>query len=315
VLNGTESEARSAASLEMIQRIRELAQRLNYRPDPQATGLRTRKTRTIGVLVPRLSDLVVATIYEGIDEAAIQHRYFTFVSGTLDDQQRQAQLGETALDRNVEGLIIGDARTDNHTFINALAARGVPLVLVSRHAPGHCSVTCDDHKGGWLAAEHLLGQGHRSIAVLAGESFASTGVDRTAGFLACCAAHGVSVPAPWVIHGHFDTQSGRHAGDTLLAASVKPTAIFAVNDFLAIGLMGALRDHGIRAGDDIAVVGFNDTPLAAELPIGLSSVRSPMREMGYRSMELLLQKLGGARPESERLEPTLMVRASSQFPA
>ncbi|MHA3901988.1 LacI family DNA-binding transcriptional regulator [Castellaniella sp. WN] len=279
VLNGTPAEAREAASPDMIQRIRELAQRLNYRPNPQAIGLRTRKTRTIGVLLPRLSDLVVATIYEGIDEAAMRHRYFTFVSSTLDDPQRQTQLGETALDRNVEGLIIGDARTDTRMFIDELAARGIPLVLVSRRAPGHCSVTCDDHKGGWIAAKHLLDQGHRDIAVLAGELFASTGVDRTAGFLACCAAHGVSVPARWIIHGHFDTQSGRRAGDALLTSPRKPTAIFAVNDFLAIGLMGALRDHGIRAGKDIAVVGFNDTPLAAELPISLSSVRSPMREM------------------------------------
>ncbi|MGB6009079.1 LacI family DNA-binding transcriptional regulator [Castellaniella sp.] len=313
VLNGTQTEARSAASPEMIQRIRELAQSLNYRPNPQATGLRTRKTRTIGVLLPRLSDLVVATIYEGIDEAAMNHRYFTFVSSTLDDPQRQMQLGETALARNVEGLIVGDARTDTQTFINELAARDIPLVLVSRRAPGHCSVTCDDPKGGWIAAEHLLGQGHRDIAVLAGEPFASTGVDRTAGFLACCAAHGISIPAQWIVHSHFDTQSGRRAGDTLLASSRKPTAIFAVNDFLAIGLMGALRDHGMRAGKDVAVIGFNDTPLAAELPISLSSVRSPMREMGYRSLELLLQKLDGAQPEPELLEPTLIVRASSQL--
>src|SRR5690606_17909043 len=91
----------------------------------------------------------------------------------------------------------------------------------------------------------------------------------------------------------------------------KPSAVFAVNDFLAIGLMGAVRDRGLRAGHDVAIVGFNDTPLAAELPISLTTIRSPMHAMGYRSMELLLERIKGGRPESERLAPQLMVRAST----
>jgi len=312
VLNGTPEEARSAASPEVIQSIRELAERLNYRPNPQATGLRTRRTRMIGVLVPRLSDIVVAMIYEGIDEAAKDNRYVTFVSSTLDNPARQVQLGEAMLDHNVEGLIIGDTRVDTTEYIEKLTRRGLPLVLVSRHAPGYCCVTCDDYKGGQLAAEHLISLGHRHIAILAGESFASNAIDRTNGFLHYCEDHGISIRKEWVIHTSFDTKSGRLGSDALLSSSEKPTAIFAVNDFLAIGLMGALRDHGIRPGEGIAIVGFNDTPLSAELPISLTSVRSDMRRMGYRGMELLIEKLNGNTPESEFIEPTLQIRASSQ---
>lgn len=312
VLNGTEEEARAAASPDMIRCIRQLAEELNYRPNRQAIALKTRKTRLIGVGLPRLTDLVVATIYEGIDTGAQDNDYLTFVGTTFDIPSRQVQLCQTALDQNVEGLILGDARIDNVDFLNDLTRKNIPLVLVSRHVPGHCAVTCDDIRGGELAAEHLIELGHHDIAVFTGEAYASTGDDRTRGFIRRCRELGVDIPDEWVLHGGFDTTSGRALGEKLLSdRQKKPSAIFAVNDFLAIGLMGALRDHGIQVGRDIAVVGFNDTPLAAELPISLTSIGSPMHQMGYRSVELLLEIINGGHPESELLEPTLYIRESS----
>lgn len=312
VLNGTDAEARRAASPEMVARIKGLAKQLNYRPNRQAIGLKTSKTRLIGVILPRLTDLVVATIYEGIDAGATDNRYLTFVGITLDLPERQRQLCETALDQNVEGLLIADARMDNLAFLKEVARRNIPTVLVSRHAPTHCSVTCDDYKGGQIAADHMVELGHRKICVFAGEPYATTGYDRTQGFIHRCAELGIDIPPRWIIHSGFDTKSGRAAGEQLFSGTQdKPTAIFAVNDFLAIGLLGALRDSGIQVGRDVAVVGFNDTPIAGELPIGLSTIRSPMYQMGYRSVELLLARIKGEQPQSEFLEPTLCVRESS----
>lgn len=312
VLNGTEEEARSAASPEMIVRIKQLAVQQNYRPNRQAIALKTRKTRLIGVILPRLTDLVVAMIYEGIDAGAQDHQYLAFVGITLDLPERQIQLCETALDQNVEGLLIADARIDNVNYLNEITKRNIPTVLVSRHSPGHCSVVCDDYKGGQIAAEHLIQLGHRNIYIFAGEPYATTGHDRTQGFIQRCAELGVDIPQHAIIHSGFDTKSGRQLGERIFSASKeKPTAIFAVNDFLAIGLLGALRDCGIQVGQDVAVVGFNDTPIAGELPIGLTSIRSPTYQMGYRSVELLLQAINGGSPKSEFLEPVLCVRESS----
>lgn len=311
VLNGTQEEARSAASEEVIERIRALAERVNYRPNRQAIGLRTRKTRMIGVLVPKLSDIVVATIYEGIDAAAKEHNYFTFVSSTFDSPERQAQLGEAMLVHNVEGLIIADSRVDTTVFLEQLRSHDVPVVLVSRRVEKYTYVTCNDYQGGQLAAEHLLNLGHKDIAILSGEPYASTGIDRTAGFVNYCASRGVRIRPDWIVGSAFDTRSGRIAADTLLSGTQLPTAVFAVNDFIGIGLMGALRDRGIRPGEQIAVVGYNDTPLAAELPVSMSSVRSQMHQMGYRGMEFLIGKLSGRQPEPELLEPTLIIRESS----
>ncbi|PVX79863.1 substrate-binding domain-containing protein [Paraburkholderia unamae] len=265
--------------------------------------------------VPRLSDLVLAIIYEGIDDAADAAGYMTFVANTHDDAQRQRLLGEAALHRNVEGLIFADARRDETAFIDELAKRGVPMILVSRHqGRKYCSITCDDLAGGKMAADHLVALGHRDFAVLAGEQYSSSGWDRCVGFVERCKALGVEIRPDSILHGPFDTAAGREAGEQLCARKRKPTAIFAVNDFLAIGVMGALRDSGMQPGRDVALVGFNDTPLAAQLPIGLTSVRSPMHPMGFRAMELLVKQLGGEKPKSERLRPELIVRMSSGGP-
>lgn len=318
VLNGSEDDARAAAAPDTVKRIRALAAELQYQTNPHAASLKTRRSRTIGVLVPRLSDMVLATIYEGIDEAAAEHGYLTFVSNTQDVPDKQRKLIDMALARRVDGLILGDAHSHDgaapNPLLAELARRDVPFVLVSRHADDHCAVTCDDLEGGRLAAEHLLAMGHRRIAVMVGEAFTSTGRERSAGFFAACARHGVEVPAAWRIESPFDTDAGRHVGARLLAGPDRPTAIFAVNDFLAVGVMGAAREHGLEAGRDVAVVGYNDTPLAGALPIGLTTIHSPMHQMGRLGLELLLQKIAGGRPDSVRLAPTLVVRGSSDRP-
>lgn len=312
VLNGSPAEINAAASPETVQRIKELAAKNHYSPNPHATSLKTQRSHTIGVLVPRLSDLVLATIYEGIDESATKNRIFTFVSNTHDSVVLQRELGEMALARHVDGLIIGDAHYGkDNDFLDEIHERGVPFVLVSRRAENYPSVTCNDYLGGQLAAKHFIDLGHTKLAIIAGEPFASTGLDRTAGFIDCCCSFGINVPASNIINSHFDTQAGYEVGMKLLATSKRPSAIFAVNDFIAIGLMGAARTQGIIPGRDIAIIGFNDTPLASQLPIPLSSIKSPMRDMGCLSMELLMKKIHGNRVESLILEPTLMIREST----
>lgn len=311
VLHAKPGEGRRAASSATMERIRQLADELDYQPNPHATSLRTKRSKLVGVLVPRLSDLVLATIYEGIEEAAAEHGLSTFVTNTRDDPAKQRAHTDMMLARRVDGLIFGDAHVDGR-FLDQVSAHGVPFVLVSRRAGNHVSVTCDDRLGGRLAAEHLLGLGHRRFAVIAGEPYASTGRDRTAGFVGRCAEAGVDIPESLIVHSPFDASGGRQATERILSsASPPPSAIFAVNDFAAIGSIGALRDHGRWVGSDVAVVGFNDTPLAGDLPVPLTTIRSPMHQMGRRGLELLTQLVAGDPVASERLAPVLVVRSSS----
>ncbi len=122
------------------------------------------------------------------------------------------------------------------------------------------------------------------------------------------------MPAELVRHCAFDTVGGRAAATALLTTPRRPTALFAVNDLAAIGVLGAARDLGLHPGRDLALAGFNDTPVAAELPVALTTVRSPMAEQGRVAVRELLRRIGGEPPRSRRLRPELVVRASSGRP-
>lgn len=314
VLHGSGSARDGAASAATAQRIRALAEELGYRPNPHATSLRTRRSNLIGVLFPRLSEVVVATIYEGVEEEATARGLSAFATNTRDDPATQRERIAMVVGRRVDGLVIGDAHLDGAALaVEALA--DVPYVLVNRRTDGsHPAVTCDDYLGGRLVAEHFLALGHREVGVIAGEPFASTGADRTAGFVDRFREAGVPVAEHAVVHCAFDTKGGRRAASALLDGGEHPSAVFAVNDLAAIGAMGAMRDLGLRIGADIALAGFNDTPMAAELPVALTSVRSPMAELGRVAVRQLLRRIDGGAAESRKLAPELMVRTSSGDP-
>ncbi|WP_106213446.1 LacI family DNA-binding transcriptional regulator [Kineococcus rhizosphaerae] len=302
--------AGTGISARTVERVRAVAAELGYRPDPAASSLRTRRSGLIGVLVPRLTDIVLATIYEGLDATAAEAGYQTFVANTSDDPEVRRRRLAALLDRRVDGLVLGDARLEDD-LLPEISARGLPYVLVSRRSRGHLSVTTDDLAGGRLAARHLLQLGHRHVGVVAGQPFSSTGVERTQGFRAEFAAAGHPVPDDLVVRGPYDVPSGHAAALRLLAARPRPTAIFAVNDFNAIGVMGALRETGLQVGRDVAVVGYNDVSIAAELPVPLTTVRSAMVEMGRQGMSRLLARAAGSPVRSLRLRPELVARESS----
>lgn len=310
VLHSNGKAASGAASEATAERIRQVAQEMRYTRDPAGRQLRTRRSRELAVMVPRLSDLVLATIYEAIQARASERGYTTYVSNTQDRIDLREELTASALSRRSDGLIFGDADLDP-TFLNELRERGVPLVLVSRRSGDHLSATGDDTAGGRLVAAHLLELGHRRMAVIGGEPWASTGVDRLDGFVARLNESGVNVdPAHRIVNG-FDARAGYDAATRCLSTDNPPTAIFAVNDFTAIGAMGAAHALGLVVGRDVAVVGYNDTALAEVTPFPLTSVRSPMREMGAAAVDLLIGRLDGEEPKSQRLAPELVVREST----
>lgn len=310
ILNNQLGDSRHTAAAETVDRVLAVAAELGYTPNPSAKSLRTRRSDHLGVLVPTLTDIVLATIYEGIEEAAERHGYSTYVTNSLDDPARRERQTATMLARHPDAMIFGDA--DFHSdFLERQHRKGVPFCLVSRRAEGFLSATTDDYRGGQLAAEHLLQLGLVQAAVLAGKSFASTAIDRTAGFLDTFRDAGHPVPKHLVRYGPFDTLGGREAMQSILSTGVPLDAVFATNDFAAIGAMGALRDAGLVAGADVAVIGYNDVPLAAALPIPLTSVRSDHNRMGQEAVELIVKLLNGGQPSSVLLPPTLVAREST----
>lgn len=304
-------EPPSRAGSATVARIRRIAEQMGYVPDPAATALRTRRSGLLGVLVPRVTDYVLARIYEGADEGAHEAGLHTVVQTSSDKPTSRHEQMEQLLARRVEGCIIGDARLDGDELVASLKRRNHPYVLVNRRLRGHPSVTTDDVRGGELAAEHLIELGHLEVAVIAGHEYASTCVERTHGFVACFQRAGVAVPGSHIALSGADAPGGYEAAGRLLTAHPQITALFAINDFAAIGAMGAASELGRRVGQDIAVIGYNDIPLSRYLPVTLTSVASPMVEMGRRGALALAARLGGQAIESELLQPFLSARAST----
>ena len=310
VLNGMR-EGERAASGATAERIRKRAAEVNYRPNPHAASLRTRRSNTVGVLVPRLSDLVLATVYEGIESASAERGLTAFVANTQDELAGQRKRIEMMLDRRVDGLILGDARSDDQSVLEELTQRDVPFVLVNRGVGDYPAATCDNYLGGRMAAEHLLSLRHRRVGVIAGLAHASTGIDRPAGFIDRFRESGIEVADENVVYSGLDSVGGHFAADRMLDGSAPPTAMFAVNDFAAIGAAGAIRNHGLRVGADVSLIGFNNIALAAELHVPLTSIESHPFDMGRDAVKLLIDVLAGLPADQRRTEPALVVREST----
>lgn len=291
-------------------RVLQRAAEMHYVFNPNAASLTTKRSTAFGVLVPSLTDTVLATIYDSIEAAAKVRGFETFVANTHDDPAEQARRIELLRGRNVDGLILGDAHMDGANLAG-LKRAGVRFVLVSRRSKHHLSVSGDDHLGGYLAGQHLASLGHRVIGIVAGPRWASTSVDRVNGCVAGAAESGLVIPPSYVVEGGFEIIGGRRAAARLLSLSVPPTAIFAVNDLSAVGIFGELRSLGLRPGRDVAVVGYNDLPLSAELSVPLTTLRIPLDEMGRRAVETLLDLLAGKRVKSTLLPPELQIRQST----
>ncbi|MHB8185690.1 MAG: LacI family DNA-binding transcriptional regulator [Dermatophilaceae bacterium] len=295
------------------ERVLAAARQANYQPDLHAASLRTNRTHMLGVLVPHLTDVVLSTIYEGIDLAATELGYQTVVANTMDSPEEQRRRAELLLSHRVDGLIFGDAHGDD-PLLAELAERRVPFILVSRTHGNFDSVTCDDYTGGRLAGTHLADLGHRRVGIIAGQPYASTGRERSRGCVEALAERGIPTPRDLLVHSTFDAEGGRGAALRLMRKAAPPTAIFAVNDTTAIGAMGALRDLGCTVGTDVAVVGFNDITIARDLPVPLSTVRSPLAQMGSEAAQMLISRLRGEASDSPRhlrLPTQLVVRESS----
>lgn len=295
---------------EAAQRVRDVAQRLGYRRDRFASALRRQQTRTIGVLVPRLTDTVMAMTFEQVAAACARRGQFAIVATTDDDPAAEKEAVEQLLDQRVDGLVLTTARLDDDVTVG-LRERGVPVVLALRSDGSTPSATGDDELGGYLATRHLLDLGHRRIALVAGPSYASSAVGRQVGFRRALAEVGIDDVDDLVHESAFSMESGEEVAHRLLAAPDRPTAVFAVNDNTAIGVLAAAQALGLTVPDDLSVVGYNDVPVSARLPRPLTTVRVPFDQVAASVVELLEEARAGAPARHVTVAPTLIPRATS----
>jgi LacI family transcriptional regulator len=303
-------EPRQETSNRTTLKIRSLADELKFQPDATASRLRKGRSRLIGVIVPTLTDPVHATTYEGIDRQALSRGYSTMVimSANRDDVSRDR--ANSLIRSRVEGIIIQDT-FEGDELPNSLRERNIPYVLCLRKRDDDISIAVNDLLGGRLAAEHLAAAGHKDVGVVSPDSSVSTGRERVEGFLQGMREHGVQVDSSRIVPAGFDLASGQRAAEVILRWAELPTAIFACNDLTAAGMMFRFREAGVEVGRDLALIGYNDIEIAQHLPVPLTSVASPLQEMGIQSVDTLIDLIEGKTAEPVSLMPRLVPRAST----
>ena len=290
---------------------------LEYVPNRLARGLRSKQTHTISLVVTDITNPFWTTVARGVEDAASKAGFSVILCNTDESVEKQAHYVELLLQKQVDGFLLVPA-TQDVTSISLIRERDVPLVVLDREVPVAVdTVRCDSEGGAYDLTRHLLGLGHRRIAVLGGSEDVPTAQARVAGYRRAMDEAGVPIDSELILGQAFTQEAGHAMTQMVLGLDQRPTALFAVNNFIAMGAVRALRDAGLDVPGDVALVGFDDLPEALVMEPWLTVAAQPAYEMGRKASELLISRIsnGGDCPPSETVLPTtLIVRRSSGPP-
>jgi LacI family transcriptional regulator len=311
-------QTRTLVNDETARRVLEAAERLGYRPNPIARGLKTNRSYTIGVLIPDLTNPLFPPILRGIEDRLEEDGYTPLIANTDNDSERERIDWHAMRARQVDGIVAATARRDRE-LLDEVTGSGIPLVLVNRRTEDASvpSATADDAEGIRLAVEHLAALGHTRIGHIAGPLEFSTGLDRHDGFHTAMRGAGLEPDADLVaLSRAFTEAEGARACRELLDRDGGLTAIVAANDLIALGCYDVFAERGIRCPEEISVTGFNDMPFADRFSPPLTTIRIPHYEIGTAAAELMLELLQGDGTSGRqlRLAPELVTRASTGRP-
>jgi LacI family transcriptional regulator len=273
-------------------RVESAARQLGYRPDIVARSLRSGTTKTIGVIVADLSNPFVGEVIHGIGGFLSPRGFMPLIVETFDDSERLALALDALRSRRVDAVIVTSTRGADAAVIRQMVEDGLRIVLAVRPLPGLDvpTVVHDDAGGGRLAAEHLLGLGHRRLGELRGAQDAQPFVDRARAFRTAVESAGATLVGIDDVAAHPSPSEGRRLMDVYLTTHDElPTAFFVHNDAMAIGAIDVLRQAGLRCPEDVSVVGYNDAPLSDHVTPPLTTIRYPGTEVGRFAAEVALR--------------------------
>jgi len=300
-------------------RVDQVAREMGYSLNPIARGLKTRRTFSIGVLIPDLTNPLFPPIVRGIEDVLGPAGYNAWIVNTDNDPDRERAQVESLRSRQVEGLIVATARVE-HPLLEKLHEQGMRMVLVNRRLEnvGIPSVTGDDSAGVKMAVKHLADLGHRRIAHLAGPQSTSTGVIRSRAFVHAIRDHGLDDDPSLVADcEYWNEAEGARALRALLDEETKFTAIVAGNDLIALGCYDVFAERDISCPGDVSVVGFNNMPFLDKLRPPLTTVSVPHYAIGVEAARMLIETIDepDRHPRSVLLPLSLVVRGSTARPS
>jgi LacI family transcriptional regulator len=309
-------DAQIPYSLGTKEKVREAALRLDYRPSKFARGLTMAHTGIIGLVVPALRDAFFPEVISAIEAALVQAGYSVILADSNADSQVEQTRIHDLLSWRVDGLIIAPSQSTNQAgFFWDLWRREIPFVTIDRSFPEtpFCSVTTDDEKGVAMAVDHLAASGRKRIAWAGGgSSTISTTHLRKAGYAAGLIRNGMLPVSEYALSSPASEMGGRQAIERVLTLKIRPDAVICFSDNVALGLLEACIQHGIRVPQDLAVIGYADLQFAGMLKVSLTTVRQPKFLLGQRAVELLVKCMDKKKHSEQIVLPVeLIVREST----
>lgn len=314
--------ANSLISRETTERIRQVAQEMGYQPSAAARSLKTNRTEVLGVIVNSLSDPFFSEILYGIEESAQEAGYSLFIAASQHDPYRERNIVQTMLEQRTDGVIICSSSFGAEQGRQFLS-HGFPIVAVNHQAAEnfHYSIYHDDVDGIRQITQHLIDLGHRRIAYLGNSLSGRTTMDRLAGFILEMEEAGLSVPDEYMYQVAGGTpELGIEAFQYFHQLTIQPTAIVCFNDMLAVGVLKACEQAGIKVPDELSVTGFDNISYSAFTCPSLTTLDQPKRSIGKEAAQLLIDLLKTYKddfpvtPKTKILKGTLLVRSSTSVP-
>jgi LacI family transcriptional regulator len=295
----------------LTKRVRQAVRELDYTINDLARSLQTRKTKTVGMLIPDIANPFYARVVRGVEDVLKEAGYSLILGDTNNRKQEQVRYLNVFRSKQVDGLLLFISPGDDEE-LRALVKAKKPVVFVGRIPPDIKGdvVTADNTKGASLAVQHLISKGHKRIALVNGQKGLSSSAERVDGWKRALQKAGFTTPKEFVVHGDWTAQAGYEATLGFLKLAEPPSAIFTANLLMMTGVLKALQERRIRCPQEVAVMSSDDSDWLDVFEPRISTVAQPSYEMGSRSAELVLKRIKAPGRKFERivLEPKLMIR-------
>lgn len=295
---------------ETRQRVLDVIERHHYRPNQLARGLLQRRTGVVALIVPDIANPYYPELSRGLEDVARESNYRIMFCSTDRDPDTARAYTDALLTRRVDGIVVAGGGDEVQLTREIVEPYQTQVVCIGRRTSEFSSVRVDNEGAARTAVEHLIRLGHRRIGMVAGPAESTTVHDRIRGYRAALAAHGLDRDDDLIKPGYFTEAGGYDAAQQLLSGPA-PTAIFAANDRMAIGVLAVATDRGLSVPKDLALVGFDDVPMASYLRPALTTVSVSSLQLGTEAMRLMLGLLGGStRRRRVLVKTSLVIRES-----
>ena len=299
----------------MQQRVKDLAKKLNYRPNPFAQSLRKEAPKVIGVVVPNLVTHYYAAVLDGIEDEARRAGYSVISANSHEDFEDERQAIDNFIGLHVEGIIACLAQTTtDYSHFEEISDMGIPLVFFGRTCltDRFSCVTANGDEAAQMATQHLIDTGSRRIAFIGGPNHLDMVRRRKHGYLEALRENKMEIDRDMVVCDKIDYEVALHAVEKLLDSPNRPDAILAFNDIITFAAFTAIKNKGLNIPDDVALIGFTDDVHAAYVTPRMSAIEDQSREMGIKACQLLLKSIGGDTKVYKEIVPQqLVIRETS----